>query len=420
MFPFLLLHLLLFLTAAVRAADFQGSTHKVAYEEDPIRYTERKDGGPVAELQAQINRGDLQLKYDAEHGYLPALLKALQVPKSSQLLVFSKTSLQRSYISPKNPRAIYFNDDIYIGYIPGSPLIEISAVDPKSGPMFYAIEQTAAFKPQLVRSADCLQCHGGSRSLGVPGHVVRSVGTDASGEIEVQTEVSEITHCTPLADRWAGWFVTGQHGRQEHRGNLIGSDDFERQKGEPNFAGNVTDLKPLTEIGKFPAQTSDIVAHLVLEHQSHMHNYITRLAFETQIMMSTYGHIRYLDRQADAFLRYLLFVEETPLTEPISGDPQFAQDFASTAARDKQGRSLRDFDLHTRLFKYPCSFLILSPAFDSIPDPMREHLYQRLWNILTAKDQSGEFAKLPATDRQAVLEILLQTKEGLPDYWKAS
>jgi hypothetical protein len=202
------------------------------------------------------------------------------------LLVFSKTSLQRSHISPKRPRALYFNDDVYIGFIPGAPLLEVSVADPKLGGVFYELEQTKLRKPKLVRSNDCLQCHSSSRSMGVPGHVIRSVGTNRSGEIDSQTEVSEITHCTPLADRWAGWYVTGTHGAQTHRGNLLGLAAFERQVTEPNHAGNVQELSKFFDTSRYLKGSSDIVAHMVLEHQSHMHNYLTRLNFETQIMMS--------------------------------------------------------------------------------------------------------------------------------------
>jgi hypothetical protein len=407
------------IAVCARGEDFQGSTHKVPYEEAPIRYGEMPGNGPVAKLQAKIDSGEVRLKFDAQHGYLPSLLQALDVPKSSQLLVFSKTSMQRTRISPKTPRAIYFNDNVYIGYIPNAPMIEVSAVDPKLGAMFYAVEQTAAYKPQLVRSADCLQCHGGNRSLGVPGHVVRSIGTDTSGELDSQTEVSEITHCTSIADRWAGWFVTGQHGRQTHRGNRIGPEAFLRAAHDPAYLGNLADLRSLVNLTGYPTQSSDIVAHLVLDHQSHMHNYITRLNFETQIMMATYGHIRYLDRQVDAFLRYLLFTEEAPLADSIRADQRFVRDFSRNAPRDGQGRSLRDFDLETRLFKYPCSFLIYSDAFDALPAVMKDHLYRRLWEILNSRDADPQFAKLRASDRQAIREILVETKSGIPDYWRS-
>ncbi|MBI3416235.1 MAG: hypothetical protein HY043_13150 [Verrucomicrobia bacterium] len=408
-----------FLTAASALADdFQGATHQLPYDDEVINYHKAIPRGPVAELQAKIDRGDLTLKFDPKFGYLPAMMDALKVPKSSQMLVFSKTSLQRAFISPKNPRAIYFNDDVYLGFIPGAPVMEVSAVDPQLGGIFYQLEQTEKPRPQITRNPDCLQCHGAGKSLGVPGHLVRSIATDETGELDTRTEVSPVTHRTPLADRWAGWYVTGTHGAQTHRGNLIGADAFERQEKHPNYLGNVTNLNRFFKTEAYLTGRSDIVALMVLEHQSHMHNYITRLNFETRIMLASYGHIRYLNSQVNAFLRYLLFTEEAPLTEAIRGDSQYLKDFASPAIRDRRGHSLRDFDLQTRLFKYPCSFLIYSTAFDQLPQAMRDHLLQRLHDILTGKDVSADFVKLRPADRQAVLEILRETKSSLPDYWK--
>jgi hypothetical protein len=150
-----------------------------------------------------------------------------------------------------------------------------------------------------------------------------------------------------------------------------------------------------------------------------MHNYITRLNYETRIMTDRYGHIRYLKSQEEAFLRYLLFTEELPLTAPISGEPQYVKDFQSQGPRDSKGRSLRDLDLKTRMFRYPCSYLIYSEAFDTIPTIMREHLLQRLYGILTGQDKDPQFAKISSEDRQAILEILRETKPNLPDYWRA-
>jgi hypothetical protein len=333
------------------------------------------------------------------------------------MLVFSKTSLQRTIISPANPRALYYNDNVYIGYIPGAPRMEVSAVDPKLGGVFYTLEQEKVRKPRLTRESDCLRCHASARSMGVPGHILRSIGTDETGELDAQTEVDEISHCTPLADRWGGWYVTGTHGSQTHRGNLVGAEAFARQKEEPNYLGNLTDLSRFLDVMNYPVKTSDICAEMVLEHQAHMHNYITRLNYETQLMMQMYGHIRYLHHQEEAFLRYLLFTEEAPLTEPVAGDPAFARDFSARGPRDSKGRSLRDLDMKTRLFKYPCSFLIYTDAFDHMPSVMREDLLGRLYDILTGKDKDPQFAKIAPEDRQAVLEILRETKPSLPAYW---
>ncbi len=370
-------------------------------------------------LQHRLASGETTLPYDERFGYLPALLAELKIPPASQMLVFSKTSLQRSFINPQNPRALFFNDQVYIGFTPGAPALEISAADQNLGGVFYRLANEPSPQPRLTREQDCLQCHGGSRTLGVPGHFVRSIGTDGRGELDPQTEVADIDQTTPLAERWAGFYVSGTHGEQTHRGNLIGAEAFAQAVREPNFLGNLHDLQRFFEVQKYPRPTSDIVALMVLEHQAKMHNYITRLNFETRIMLATYGHTRYLRNQVNAFLRYLLFAEEAPLTARVSGDPEFTRGFAACGPFDARGRSLREFDLQTRLFKHPCSYLIYSPDFDALPAPMRELLLDRLHAILTGEDRDPQFAKLEDEERQAILEILRDTKENLPASWKS-
>ncbi len=415
------LQILFVLTAgSLLAEDFQGSAHPLPYDEAPINYSKTAPTDPIAQLQARLDAKEVKLTFDNEFGWLPALLEALKVPKSSQTLVFSKTSLQRREITPQNPRALYFNDDVYLGYVPGAPLMELSAADPKLGGVFYSIEQMPARSPKFTRESDCLRCHAAPRSMGVPGHVLRSIATDETGEMDPQSEFTTIDHCTPLAERWAGWYVTGQHGAQAHRGNLVGAKAFALFEEEPLHRGNLRDLSEFFDEKKHLERGSDIIALMVLEHQAKMHNYITRLSYETQSMFATYGHIRYLNNQVNAFLRHLLFTEEAPLTEPISGNPTFTQSFTAQGPRDAHGRSLRDFDLQTRIFKYPCSFLIYSAAFDQLPPVMHDHLLRRLWEILSGKDTTPDFAKIPAEQRQAILEILRATKPGLPDYWRES
>ena len=407
------------LAGSLLAEDFQGSTHALPYDEAIINYNVEKPADRIAKLQARIASGEVKLKWDEQFGWLPALLDELKIPKSSQMLVFSQTSLQRREINPRNPRAIYYGEDIYIGYIPHAPMMEISAVDPKLGGVFYSLDQVPREKPSFTRNQDCLQCHVSGRTLGVPGHFVRSLRTDGGGEIVAGTDTGEVNHCTPLAERWGGWYVSGQHGPQAHLGNLVGASAFDRNSHEPGFRGNIADLSALIDTSKYLQPHSDIVALMVLEHQAHMHNYITRLGYETRILMATYGHIRYLKNQEDAFLRFLLFTEETPLTAPVRGDAQYVKDFSAPALRDSKGRSLRDLDLHTRMFRYPCSFLIYSEAFDQMPSVMREHLLQRLHDILTGQEADPQFAKMAASDRQAILEILRDTKKNLPGYWRA-
>ena len=405
-----------------RSQDFQGATHLVPFEEENLQYGRTEATGAIPRLQARLDRGEIPLVWEARHGYLPSLLEALEISTNSQVLVFSKTSFQRDRISPRNPRALYFNEDVYVGYVPGSPVLEFSMADPKLGGVFYTFENRNGADPRFVRTDACLECHAAGKTMGVPGHLVRSFETDERGVTDLLTGTGSITHRTPLEERWGGWFVTGIHGDQSHRGNLVGAAAFQRQKTEPNFAGNRPDLSAFSEhfdVGQYLAPTSDIVALMVLEHQLHMHNFLTRLNYEATIQLKAYGHCNYLKSPLEAFLRYLLFTEETPLAHAVMGSPDFERDFASGALRDARGRSLRDLDLKSRLFRHPCSYLIHSDAFRELPAPLKDRIYARLWDILTGRDTGPEWNRLTAEDRQVVLEILRATQPDLPDSWRA-
>ena len=400
------------------ADDFQGATHVMPFDEETIQYSKTPDSNAVSQLQESINRGETKLSFDDRLGYLPALLKVLGIPASSQMLVFSKTSFQRERISPGTPRALYFNDQVYVGFIPGAPLMEISTADPKLGGVFYTLDQSRVDRPRLVRTDQCLECHASAKSMGVPGHLVRSFMTDEEGVADLNSGISQVNDRTPLAERWGGWYVSGTHGKQIHRGNLVGKAAFERQEKEPNYVGNRMDLRPFLDVSRYLSPHSDIVALMVLEHQTHMHNFITRLGYEATLAVHQYGHVNYLKSATEAFLRYLLFTEEAALTEPVAGASDFSREFAAQGPRDRAGRSLREFDLRTRLFKYPCSYLIYSDGFDRLPDKMKERLYHRLWEILSGSDSGPDFQRLLPATRRAILEILVDTKPGLPAYWK--
>lgn len=403
---------------AVLADDFQGATHVMPFDEDTIHYSKAPASNAVSRLQERIERGEARLAFDDRLGYLPALLQALGIQPSSQMLVFSKTSFQRERISPRTPRALYFNDEAYVGFIPGAPLMEVSVADPRLGGVFYTLDQARSDKPRLVRMDQCLECHASAKTMGVPGHLVRSFMTDEDGVVDLNSGVSQVNHRTPLAERWGGWYVSGRHGAQVHRGNLVGKAAFERQEKEPNYLGNRTDLKPFFDLSRYLSPDSDIVALMVLEHQTHMHNFITRLGYEATLALEQYGHVNYMKSATEAFLRYLLFTEEAPLTGSVSGTSAFARTFSGQGPKDRLGRSLRDFDLRSRLFKYPCSYLIYSEGFDLLPGKLKERLYRRLWEILAGGDAGPDFGTIPADTRRAILEILIDTKPGLPEYWK--
>ena len=438
------------------AQDFPGSTQLAPFDEDMIHYSRATDDTVVSRLQKRLDAGAATLSYDRQYGYLLSVLEALKIPRASQMLVFSKTSLQRSRIFPGNPRAIYFNDEVYIGWIPGAPMVEISAVDPKLGSVFYTIEQSESSKPKFVRNDQCLECHASAKTIGVPGDLVRSFITGIDGDVNLFSGI-QVNHRTPFAERWGGWYVTGAPQGMAHRGNLAGDAAFDRREKEPAYRASVDDLSSLCDTAKYPRPSSDIAALLVLEHQTHLHNFITRLNYESTLHLAQYGHVRYLKSISEAFLRYLLFIEEAPFTasgeertprtsrahgdsEPTPTPPErgtdkallsggvgvggfidrsdFAEWFESQGPEDKQGRSLRQFDLKTRTFKYPCSYLIYSDAFDKLPRPMKLHLYHRLWQILAGEDKSAEFEKIPTETKQAIREILIATKADLPVLWR--
>ena len=149
-FFLVMLVLTVLLVRAVQAQP-KDEAPRVAFDEDVNYYSKAIADGPVARLQKRIEQGQANLKYDPVYGYLDSILDELRVPKSSQILVFSKTSSQRERISPKTPRAIYFNHEVYLGWIPGSPTLELSCVDPKLGAVFYTMEQKETAKPRIVR-----------------------------------------------------------------------------------------------------------------------------------------------------------------------------------------------------------------------------------------------------------------------------
>ncbi len=246
--------------------------------------------------------------------------------------------------------------------------------------------------------------------MGIPGFVLRSLDTDAAGEIIPTTDTERISHCTPFAERWGGWFVSNAPAEWPHRGNAPGE-----KAGTPESAN--ARIKSLSTSGQYPAEGSDTLALLVHDHQTHMHNYITRLHMEGLERISEYGHVRYLDIQIRAFLRYLLFTEEVKFPAKLEGSQPFREAFQKNAKRDSKGRSLKDFDLNTRLFRYPCSFLIDSEAFRKLPKQVRDAVLNRLHNILTGKDPHPDFQNVHPDDAKAVLEILRETAPDLTEGW---
>ncbi|MFC1757186.1 hypothetical protein ACFL2H_00245 [Planctomycetota bacterium] len=420
--------LLFFVTGIVA---LQAPCHaQPSIEDAPIAYSKTVDQNRVTDLIKALKDGDISLEYDRDHGYLKSVLSALDISVSSQVLVFSKTSMQITYISPRTPRAVYFNDDTYVGWVQGSSLMEISTNDPKLGAAFYTVRMSPS-KPRIQqRFYSCLACHASTMTQGVPGHTVRSVLTNPDGTMDVQRKSFVTDHASPLAERWGGWYVTGHHGEMQHMGNAILRGGELVATVEPNHPN----LKHEFYTEDWLTPHSDIVALMALEHQTQMHNTFTVADFT--VRRAFYDHEQVygkeaeskedaelalmIERAAEKVVDYMLFVNEATLTSPVKSSTTFATDFTAIGPADPSGRSLRDFDLHTRLFKFPCSYLIYSPAFDSLTPQLRDAVYRQLWKTLAENRDSDKYAHLPAKTRRAIVEILRSTKDGLPGYWKAS
>jgi len=331
---------------------------------------------PVAALSHRIEQGAAPLPYDPVYGYLPALLDALGIPVESQMAVFSKTSIQLLRIEPSNPRVLYFNDSVAVGWVPGG-FIELAAQDPGAGIKFYTIQQRP---DERLESRDvCLNCHKSATTL------VRSVTSSPSG---APSGESDVDSRTPFNKLWGGWFVTGNTVPEGHMGNAVFENSIRRE------------LTPSLDPKLSLTPASDVVALMVFAHQMHMMNL---LAHPDDI---------------NEFVDYLLFVDEPPLPGPIRGSSGFAEKFSGAGPRDHRGRSLRDLDLRRRLMRYPCSYMIYTEAFDALPKPAKEAVYRRMWQILSGEVTAARYERLAPADRKAVLEILRETKKDLPEYFQ--
>ena len=381
-----------------------------------IHYDQPSDD-PVARLEQRLESGSIQLDFAPNGwGYLPAVLQQLGISIDSQLLVFSKTSIQLPRISPRTPRAIYFNDEVAVGYVQNGEVLELTSLDPKLGILPYTLDAHKSEKPEFSRRDDCLTCHQGPVTLGVPGILISSVHPRSAGAGDGHGSAYMTDHRTPFSERWGGWYVTGTHGAELHLGNNVGLVDplSPGERAGPETQ-NVTDLSGWFNTSRYLAPTSDIVALMTFEHQTRMTNLITRIGWDARIAEHDGGKL--MNSEIEELVSYMLFVDEAPLRAPVAGVSTFAKTFVQRGPRDKQGRSLRDFDLRTRLFQYPLSYMIYSAAFDHLPQTARERIYQRLYDVLTGKDQSQPFARLSANGRRAMLEIVRDTKANLPSYW---
>jgi hypothetical protein len=406
---------------AQRAGAFMGSS------EDPaIAYTTAPLNNAVVDVNRKLQDGTLKFTFDTRSGFLQSALDALQLPVDSQLLVFSRTSLQGKRIGEQNPRALYFNDRVALGWVRGGDLLEVAAHDQTAGVVFYTLDQQpdgTGAPPQFKRAFVCLGCHVTGNTLGVPGLLMFSTTRPEPSQFSGLPR--HIDQNDPVKQRFGGWFVTGSTGSAPHMGNQAAAVDARPSR-------ELTSVEGLFDTDGYRALTSDVAAHLVLTHQAGMTNLLTRAAWEaraadprlhppfTATAEQEASIAAVMSGIATEVVDYLLFVDESKLTDRVRSASGFAERFSTTGPRDRKGRSLYDLDLDKRLMKYPCSYLIYSPAFDALPSRAKEPIYKRMWEVLSGEEQDPRYhSALSLADRRAIVEILRDTKKDLPAYFQA-
>jgi hypothetical protein len=359
----------------------------------------------VAALNQALAQHQRSLSRDAQTGYLPSVLDALGVTRESQLLVFSKTGVQRAYTSPHTPRAIYFDQSVAVGYVPGAPMIEVAAHDPHQGIVFYTLDQSAA-APSFARQTSCLSCHVSPGTLGVPGLIARSHTVGDDGTVIARDGTHDVTHETPHPDRWGGWFVTSQdaappYQQLAHRGNITFSG-----KGNTSNQVFVDWMNSAPESRGYLSPSSDIVGLLLFDHQVHAINLLIKLQLESRAGSPS------IERLATELADYLVFAGEAPPLAALTPRPGFAASLAAKVPADRRGRSLAELDMETRLLRFPCSYMIYADGFDALAAPIKGMVYRRIVEQLSAPDPRATRAQLDG--RRAALEILRDTKPDFP------
>lgn len=409
-------------TTAVVSTGQRGGAFRASRDHPAIGYSTGSVNNVISRLNQQLQDGVVQLDYRGRSGYLRSVLDALEISVASQVAVFSQTSFQARRINSKNPRVIYFTDNAAVAWVRGGDILEVAAHDRQQGVVFYTLGQTPTDTPQFTRNDGCLACHLSWDTLAVPGLQVLSVAP-LSSDPTVYASGYVSDHRSPLEQRWGGWYVTGQPGHVSHMGNVevTDVDDPQTTRGAP--VPQLTSLTSRFDVDGYLSPYSDVVALMVLEHQAHMTNLITRLGWEARRVMfreaadpAVFDEL--IAEAAAEVVDYLLFVDEAPLTAPVIGSSGFADQFSGRGSRDRRDRSLREFDLEDRLFRYPCSYMIYTEAFDALPAIAKDAVYERMWDVLSGRVVDPPYTRLTLADRRAIVEILRDTKPDLPTYYQ--
>ena len=394
-----------------------GAEQMLDFKAEPHNYFQRTAKDRFAQLQERMARGEVKLDTSSDKAFLQSLLSALKVPASSQMLVFSATSLQDDKIHPTNPRALYFNEDTYVGFVPGARA-EVIGIDPEMGAVFYIFDKVRPGASAVAQRSDkCMNCHAGNATHRVPGLVAESVMPAANGASLESYRHEESGHQIPLSQRFGGWHLTGGHHLPDAHANMFGQMN----------AGKLTTrtIRPgeLYDAGIHLLPTSDILPQLVHEHQLGFTNRVLHLQYVVRSMLhDSKGRPgtkenAVLEELIHQLARYILFADEAELpTAGIEGDPAFIRDFQLNKRASSAGLSLKDFDLKQHLFRNRCSYMIDTPIWEGLPAFVKQRVYGRIWSALT--EPGREFAYLGPAERQNIRLILKETRRDLPSFWK--
>ena len=425
--PVLLL-LALFVPPPARAED--------TFEQPPISYSTTVPQDAVSALKLKLASGQVRLEGE-EKQVVRSLLGALGIPEASQMLVFSKTSFQKDRIDPAHPRAVYFSDQVYAGWCPGG-LVEIAAIDPVLGPIFYSFDPHAGREAlRFEREADCLRCHGGTFIRDIPGLLARSVFTESSGQPVLSLGSELVDATTPIEKRWGGWYVTARRAGPRHRGNLVLTSEREPGPEEMAVEANLASLDKLVDTRPYLVRSSDVTALLVFEHQVSVQNALTKanqeclrmIDYQTRLQKElkervteepAYESVRHVFAAASQQVLDALLCKDEAALPPggIQGAGGFAQAFDPARASSPTQPSLKELDLQQRLFKYRCSYLIESATFDRLQPTLRRRVLQRLWRVLTDSAAEPRYDYLEPAERDTIREILTHTLRNLPPSWR--
>jgi hypothetical protein len=404
------------------------------YDLPPVNYSATQPHDIVSRLQTRVAAGDLKFA-GSDKEIIRQLLRELRIPIESQLLVFSKTSLQRARIRPDCPRALYFSDTCYVGWVPGG-LAEVASIDSTNGPIFYSFDPRPEASPrQFTRDPDCMRCHGGTFVPRIPAVFARSLFADDDGEPLLRQGSQVVDYCTPFAERWGGWYVTGRHGTAVHRGNTFAAEKDGALVVDFTSGANITNLSPFFDTAKYLSEGSDIVALLVFEHQLTVHNAITHAGFSCRRMLDYQKNLQIAFKEpvteglaydsvktvfnssARDVVDCLLFKDEAKLPDGIEGNAKFPGAFQVGAPRAADGTSLKDLDLKTHLFKNRCSYLIYSESFMALPEILKRQIYVRLAGALNPVKPDPSYAYIGSEERARIRQILRQTHPDLRRFW---